>query len=292
MINLAPLSYLNIMAEHGGPISEFKTTRTNIDFSNMGYKTLVRLNNELVPSRPQLTFYSDYDGTGSDIYQKVSFYKAVSEALERWCFFCCSSSKNYGFEIDQTTNGMAALPSLFSNGARENAQFEAFERWSILHWWHGLIHNSAIDEFEYGKAIYITHPQGQMFTAITFSCCSNGRYVYGFGTASSKEAAKQRAVIELKRNYDLVSSIHENDINRIQNIGNIIEKRLLYFSEGEKHNEFIEKTKKNLALKNVPLKLFVDAEIKGPWSKYAKVWRCLFEPYVLDDSSREDIFLF
>src|SRR5690606_18440018 len=111
--------------------SDLKTSRANVDFYRSGYKTLVKLNEGIVHKQPNFQLYSNWDGTGSDIYLKLSFYKAVSEALERWCYYSVCDDDKYGFDLDKTTNGMAAFPSIFTKTVRENARFEAFERWSI-----------------------------------------------------------------------------------------------------------------------------------------------------------------
>lgn len=286
MLNLAPLYYLNIMREDGGPIEEVNSSRANIDFQNEGYKTLVRLSPNYTFSTTSLKVYSDWDGTGSDKYLKISFFKAVSEALERWAFYESYKTPQYGFDFDKTTNGMAAFPSPLKFVARKNALMEAFERWTLIHWWKGFISLKERKILDGVESFSYQDPKLNLAFVLHHKKCPNGMHSYGFAGGSSVAGASNRAVIELKRNYDLLSSITIGI-----EVSNVIERRLFYFSSLEGHKLFNEKVRQTIGTSVTP-KLIVNTEIKGPWTKYAKVWRCLFEPTVEDDPKRDDIFLF
>lgn len=292
MINLAPLYYLNIMESQGGPISEVKTAKTNIDFYTQGYKTLVKLRSDLIDRRSNLIIYTDCDGTGSDQYQKISFYKAVSEAIERWSYFCVKDSGEHGFRVDKTTNGMAAFPSLFKRSARKNALYEAFERWAILHWWHGFVDCSNVESFDFGKVVYISHSNDNLVAAIVFSECPNNKYAFGFAASNTKSNAFKKSLIELKRNYDILSAVDDEKEFKIKTFGGLTERRLLYFSSTTGYEHFIDRTLSRLSSNSIKPNLVVDEKIDGPWSQYAMVWRCLFYNEVEENMERDDVFIF
>lgn len=291
MLNLAPLYYLNIMKDKGGPIEEFKSSKVSIDFFKNGYKTLVKLSPAIISKRPKLNLYSDWDGTGSDEYFKISFYKAVSEALERWSFYALSNSNRYGLDIDCSTNGFAAFPSLFSSRARESAYVEAFERWSLINWWGNNLDSKKLSLYPEISSIGISDDSLGLITIIHYKLCENSYMSYGFASGRTIVEAGQRALVELKRNYDLLSNLSEDKKNSILVDGHLIERRLLYFASAPGVDDFEDRIGKKRS-KSIRSKLIVDSLVDGPWLKYSKVWRCLFEPIEVDDNEVESCFLF
>src|ERR1022692_2454767 len=62
--------------------------------------------------------------------------------MERWAFRVkvrAPDRELYGFDIDESSNGMAAFPGLFHTEARKRALLEAVERASVIAWWEGVL---------------------------------------------------------------------------------------------------------------------------------------------------------
>lgn len=279
------------MKEKGGPIEEFKSSKVSIDFLKNGYKTLVKLSPSIINDRPKLKLYSDWDGTGSDEYFKVSFYKAVSEALERWSFYALSNSNRYGLDVDCSTNGFAAFPSLFNSRARESAYVEAFERWSLISWWGNKLDSKKLSLYPEISSIGISDDSLGLITIIHYKLCENNYMSYGFASGRTIVEASQKALVELKRNYDLLSNLSDEKKNLIETEGHIIERRLLYFSSELGFDGFKNRIGRK-KIKSAAPNLIIDSLVDGPWLKYSKVWRCLFEPIEVDDNEVESCFLF
>src|SRR5690606_5914726 len=123
----------------------------------------------------------------------------------------------------------------------------------------------------YGNLFYIYVEKLNIVTAVLYTQCSNGRYCYGFSGGKTKELALKKALIEFKRNFDLVSHLDDSHCLKIRNGRNMYEKRTVYFSEVKGHLEFLDRIDSKKSKTNIVPKLIVDNKIKGPWSKYAIV---------------------
>ena len=113
--------------------------------------------------------------------------------------------------------------------------------------------------------------------------CNNSYYAFAFGYGDTLENAVWRAGIELERTEDILKDYYEGNpeptLREIMRIEDIIMRRIVYFSTRHGLKLFLEK------LKNTPKcppkqkpKVVFDGKIPGPWSKYATVWRVVFEP--------------
>ena len=92
---------------------------------------------KVVSRRKKFALYSDADGTGTSETPMVARYMAISETMERWAYRVkvrANDRELYGFDIDESSNGMAAFPGLFHTEARKRALLEAVERVSTS-WW-------------------------------------------------------------------------------------------------------------------------------------------------------------
>ncbi len=296
MTNLAPIKFRNIFEKDGGPISEVYCRPEPIYSNFMGYEALAQIHN-FSKLRADNKIYGNLLGCGFDQYRFIAIYKAIAEALERWAYFESIEEKikSFGFDLDSTTSGMAAFPGLLPGSARQNAYFEGIERWSIVNWWHGFLPASELrieDRLGARSIIEIYTPWGKECSVILVStiCPESMRNVYGFAASKSRVDALKKAQIELFRNYLLLDKIPVDTNADSLGLENINEKRLLYFSTGFGKEQFNQRLldSKNLALDISKPKLIVDTEIPGPWSKYAYVWRCLFENKI-DSHLSDDI---
>jgi hypothetical protein len=58
----------------------------------------------------------------------------------------------------------------------------------------------------------------------------------------------------------------------------LFERRALFFASPEGHALFQERLQRKAAGPRYSAKIVLDAEIRGPWSRYASVWRVLIDP--------------
>ena len=107
-----------------------------------GYEAYCNLVPGLKSSISSFSLYSNVDGMGSDQNKSVAYFKAISEAMERWAFYSLTSSQHrndFGFDIDSTSSGFAAFPGFTKRPAAYYARLEALERWALVSWWFGLL---------------------------------------------------------------------------------------------------------------------------------------------------------
>lgn len=280
MLSLASLKFRSVLAEHGGPVQRIETGQ----FPVRG-RPMVLANACLVPGlvrKGPLHLYSDADGTGMDPVPGVARHKAVSEAMERWACDTVARSGNaaeFGFDVDPSSNGMAAFPGLLPRQARRSAVLEAVERFSLIAWWEGLVAGRPFETDWPGvSALAIDGPFGGV-TVVAYARTDWGGYVYGHAAEESFGAACERAVMELAR--------HESILRRrwLQRLAgdapapsNIFERRCLFFATEEGHAVFRARTQ-TAATGTAPRpEVICDREVPGPWSRYATVWRFALRP--------------
>lgn len=301
IVNLAPLFYRNILEQDGGPINEIIVSKAEITQSRNGFEAACFLSKSLTIdfSNEKNYIYGNPDGSGSDIYKSQAIYKSISEALERWAFFSVVNSKTadqFGFDLDSSTNGMAAYPCVFTNKVKKIAFLEALERWALIEWWAGNLAT------QWGTEKNISYIKIMFNTNVVVICwCDisnkNNKKAYGFAADVNFNSAFAKAQIELFRNIFVLEKFFK-DNNDIQINGmdlGIYEKRLLWFASFEGFSLFKSKVDFSNKLKSnlINPKLIVNKEIVGPWTKYARVWRCLFESTAsYNRSNKVDQFLF
>src|SRR5690348_7684725 len=177
--------------------------------------------------------YSDADGTGTAALPMVARHMAVSEAMERWAFHNkvrAADRELYGFDLDESTNGMAAFPGIFPSQARKHAMLEAIERASIIAWWEGL-HDGVVRDTDWPgiNALVLPSPTGYGVTVLAFRASQPESFAYGHGAAESFFGACERAVVELAR-HDYVLGLHRvtKGLSGAQVPSDLFERRALY----------------------------------------------------------------
>lgn len=296
-MNLSHFKYRNILSSDGGPID--KILLPKIKNKDGYFEALAFLRPALTSYAPH-NLYGNADGTGSSIYRHVAIHKAISEAIERWAYFSSKNNtdfKKFRFDVDPTTTGMAAFPGQFKSWSRNIAIAEAIERWSVGAWWEGVLGSQTIDNLPY--AIELITPWSQSYkTVISWQSSSLGIYSYGFATHPQLKGALEKANIERGRNEIVLTKHCAKGINGKTEFGSDLEivgeRRALYFSQRDGYERFLERVKSSKEIKSASLpKKLIDAEIRGSWSSYAVVWRCLFEPTSLRFlNADDDYFLF
>lgn len=304
-LSLAPWSYRRLLRQGPGnqvlrrlTVREVSTAGTE----GSGFEAYAYLRDGLRPvDRPKL--YGDADGTGFARLGVEACHKAISEALERWCFFATVDSAEaslFGFDRESTTLGMAAYPWLTAKPARDRAHREAVERWSVAAWWEGRLAARPLDGHDRGSGVArLIHPWHMGEVVLVWGEVQAGTQrlsTFGFSCGRSIEEALRQARAEQRRNREALRKL-ETGVDATS-IGSLFERRLLYFASPEGRAAFDARLQASLALDagaghRVEPALLVDREIRGPWSRYARVWRCLFEMPSRDHlSERLDYFLF
>jgi hypothetical protein len=252
---------------------------------------------------------------GADTCKVVAARKAVSEALERSAYAAVRQSEereDYGFGVCHDTTGMAAMPRLTFGAAamaRSNAQLEALERWAIDHWWLGKLPAVRRNPVGPVQVLSIRLPRsicgyGKSAVLICWSDSESGRS-YGFGAGPSESRALESAITELSRNHWALigfrttkSSDCSGQLSAQLSVQlSVQERRLLYFASGQGRQAFDQRAHASFrlcenALNIAPPRLLVDAEIRGPWSRYGVVWRCLFEETLWMSAKNQCAFAF
>ncbi len=155
--------------------------------------------------------YSDADGTGTADVPMIARHMAISEAMERWAFHAkvrAADRELYGFDLDESSNGMAAFPGFFPTQARKRAMLEAVERASVIAWWEGL-HDGEVRPTDWPgiSALVLPSPIGFGVTVLAFRETRSDAFAYGHGAATDFFGACERAVMELAR-HEYVLGLH------------------------------------------------------------------------------------
>lgn len=233
------------------------------------------------------------DGSGTAVTRSEAVFKAISESLERWAFadLIKNSCKDFGFDIDPSTNGMACFPGAFKKQVQRISYLEAVERWALISWWECRLEHAVIQGGD-SKAIEIKTPFTSVHVVLAWQKTPYG-IAYGFAAAIAVPSALVKAKIELERNIRILKQYsekpHDQPSERLQT------GRILFFSSDQGLQLFEKRLGTTLysASPDKAPKLVIDSEIMGPWTKYGTVWRCLFDgDYSSAYSGEKEYFFF
>lgn len=283
MLNLAAFRYRNILAEAGGPIERVEMGETVV----LGER-LHLANAYLVPAfagnRGVSALYSRANGSGTAPSAMIARFKALSEAMERWAHWEVQSVKGqraYGFDVDPSSNGFSAFPGLWRRQARAGALAEAVERFNLLNWWEGrLPGEESATRWPEARAVVIkSRAPGLM--VILYRRTAEGFFAYGHAGAMDFETACEKAAAEMERHAQVLTRFARGQSGRLLDHlpanAHPIERRSLFFAEEAGHQLFLDRLRTPVR-DTSQLKLVFDGPIEGPWTKYADVWRVLYEP--------------
>jgi ribosomal protein S12 methylthiotransferase accessory factor YcaO len=278
MFSLAAINYRDILTSHGGPIERVSTGTIDV-LGRLEPQAIAYLKPGLIRGKSSLNVYGNGDGTGSNRSPQVARHMAISEALERWAFYETAQSdeaEKYGFDLDNSTNGMAAFPGFFKVQARKRAHLEALERWALISWWSGHMRASMVGDAMFGvTALRLEHSAKFGEVAVLFRRSAAGHVSYGYSAGSTFATAVARAAVELARNEFVVSYYKLRSV--AQDVPNCFERRCLYFAGEEGHAEFLRRAFDRKPHRETEWSVKFDGEIAGAWSKYATVWRVVPE---------------
>ena len=276
MLSLAAFNYRDVLTSAGGPIDRVQTGSLDV-MGRQEPQAVAYLKPGLIRGKTAHSVYGNADGTGSHRSPQVARHMAISEALERWAFFETSRGEDaakFCFDVDSSTNGMAAFPGFFKSQARKRAYHEALERWALISWWSGHMKASLVGDAMLGvTALRLEHGAKLGEVALLFRRSAAGHVSYGYSAGSSFRTAVARAAVELARNEFVVSYYKLRSV--AQEVPNYFERRCLYFAGEEGHGEFLRRVFDRKPRREAAWSVKFDGEIPGDWSKYATVWRVL-----------------
>ena len=293
MISLAGYRYRNVLETEGGPVARIAVREFPI-YGRQMFQANAWLSDKVVSHTKKFAIYSDADGTGTSAVPMVARYMAISECMERWAYRAkvrANDRELYGFDIDESSNGMSAFPGLFNSEARKRAQMEAVERASIIAWWEGVLDGEVrATDWPGVSALVLPSPIGVGVTVVAFRETRPGCFAYGQGAASNFFGACERAVMELARAEYALGLRHVSQGLAVETTpSDLFERRCLFFSTPEGHALFQERIHRKTRGPGFKSEIICDTEIEGPWTEYASVWRVLIRPATTDfliDSER------
>jgi len=283
VLSLAAYRYRNVLVAAGGPIEKLEIADTKV-LGERRFLANAYLVSALAGNRDGNSLYSRANGSGTDASPMVARFKAISEAMERWAHWemhQCPERHRYGFEVDPSSNGLAAFPGLWRRQARQVALLEAAERFNLLNWWEGRLTALASDTRWPGVRAAIICSQAPGITVILFRRTEAGFVAYGHGAAMDFDTACWKAAIEMERHAQVVARFALSHAGRIRDqlpaSAHPLERRSLFFALDEGHELFLERLR-SPARAEAELNLVYDGPVPGPWTDYADVWRVVYAP--------------
>lgn len=295
MVNLSALRYRSVLATEGGPVEEVKCREFCV-LGERGYSANATLRAGLLPDRLVHHLYSNASGSGTDRSRLVAQFKAISEAMERWAhgtLFRAPDAVRFGFDVDPSSTGMAAFPGLFARQARGAALMEAAERFNLLNWWEGRldVRPAAAPWSDVEAWVFDSDAPG---TAVLLHRRTQaGFHVYGHAAAPAFKTACRHAAAEMQR-HEVALEIFFRKHGSLAGREDMhaLEQRSLFFATEEGHAVFRARLARKADGPRARPRLVFDGEVPGQWSRYADVWRVLFEPPSMRFLSRETDYMF
>ncbi len=281
MLTLAPAKYQRVTAAEGGPLREIECGPISV-LGARWYQANAYLSERVRTWRRSAVLSGEADGTGTAESVQEARHRAISEALERWAHQVTHQGPErgrYGFDVDPSSNGMAAFPGWWRRQARRRARLEAVERYCLIGWWAGALNaeprSSGWPEVE---AWQLENPLGRDVVVVVHALADRGVHAYGFAAGATFAEAVQRAAIEMVRaQYVLRTHLRRRGPGASGDAAGWFEQRCLYFSTEVGHAAFRERLARKRWLQLTPSVVF-DGEIPGPWSEYTCVWRVVITP--------------
>jgi hypothetical protein len=284
MLTLAAFRYRKVMADAGGPIAKLAVCDTSV-LGVRQFQANAFLRPDLIAWHSSAEVFSDAAGTGTADSPMVARYKAISEAIERWAHMAVvtSSERNkYGFDVDPSSNGMAAFPGIRQRQARPAAYWEAIERFCVLSWWEGRLDATERETRWPGVKAVVIQSETPGVTVILHRHSAHGHHAYGHAAGPDFDTACKRAAMELERHdyvvqqYLLVHAGAAGDV--LPDKAQAIEQRSIFFAQPEGQELFQERLRTKRWLPQAQPRLVFDGPVPGAWTEYADVWRMVYAP--------------
>lgn len=284
MLSLAAFRYRQVLRESGGPIRRLELADAMV-LGKREFLANAFLEEGLTGKLWEGGLFGSADGTGTSPFPMVARYMAISEAMERWAHWNLHlkpEGARYGYDVDPSSNGMAAFPGFFARQARRGALMEAAERFNLLNWWEGALPAAEIATRWAGVRAAVICSDAPGVTIILFKQIEGGFTAYGHGAAETFDSACRKAAVEMERHQLLVrhfATTHAGKIHgQLSDDAHPIERRSLFFATEAGHELFLERLRSAPTKPAPKPRLVFDGVIPGPWSQFADVWRVVYEP--------------
>lgn len=286
-MNIAPLKYAHVQkTPHGGPVESVTFRERQLPSGKM-FEAFATLDEKATGLRSPSPTYAHSHGTGLAATKPEAIYCAISEAMERWAWHVCAKDpalrESLRFDLDPTTAGFAAFPGLGVQGAKKRAFFEAAKLWSISSWWEGKLPHKEIQVPGLSAISVQTSVPGIAVVVLWEE--AGGKFHFGSGASYSQAPAVELARLGLQHHRDMLEFCESSSAT----LG-LEEKRMQHFSTATGFASFRERLGKPGTQAPAP-GLAVDLSVRGPWTQYAHVWRCLFDMSAARGKDRDDYFL-
>jgi len=298
MLSLAPLRYRHAMDPASGPIGRVDSYDLPV-LDRKLFHANAFLRPGLVGRQKSNVIYGTADGSGTHESLAIARHMAVSEALERWAFDAVSGGPRrsaFGFDVDPSSNGMAAFPGLGTSRARRSAELEAIERFCLIGWWHGSVGSTRRPSPWRGiHAIEFIHGFEGVSAVLLIREAEPDLIVYGHAAADTFEAACKRALIELVRSELVIRrhrTLNPGPVERgLPAVADLFERRCLFFSTPEGFRAVLSRGRQFVREWKQPRVVF-DGKIPGPWEEFTTVWRVVLQPPTMEFLQRRDDWFF
>ncbi|MDQ5978289.1 MAG: hypothetical protein QG602_1263 [Verrucomicrobiota bacterium] len=284
MFSLASYRYRNVLNESGGPVARLQIADMTVCGAREFLATAF-LREGLTGKLWQSSVFSVADGGGTSPSPMIARFMAISEAMERWAHWQLHQSSagcRYGFDVDPSSNGMAAFPGLHARQARSGALMEAAERFNLLHWWEGHLPAAESETPWPGVCAATICSEAPGVTVILFRRTPDGFVAYGHAAAADYAVACRKAAIEMERHALIIARYVHAHAGRLgeglPERAHPIERRCLFFATEAGHELFLERLRSSPRRSAKRPELVFDGVVTGPWSRYADVWRVVYAP--------------
>lgn len=283
MLSLASWRFRDVAATRGGPVERLDLTELPLAAGRI-FQVNAFLRPELVAWKSGGELFSDAAGSGTDASPLLARHKAISEAIERWAHMHVlrhGTPALHGFDVDPSSNGMAAFPGWHARQARRHALLEAAERFNLLQWWEGRLAARECHSPYPGVQAAILCSEAPGVTALLFRMSPDSVAGYGHAAGATFAEAARRALGELERHHAAVRILHAAPAGArtpLSDKAHPIEQRSYHFSTPEGHEHFLERLRSRTTRPLLRPRLVFDGEIRGPWSRFAHVWRVCYQP--------------
>lgn len=170
----------------------------------------------------------------------------------------------------------------FSDEARRRARAEAAERYCLADWWSGHLGHLPVKVKDLpAEGLEITNPLTRDRVVILWRQIETGHRAYGYAAGANLRQASWRALVELERSAVALDRFHQQhpafSASDLPQLFNKLERRVVYYSLPEGQQAFDARLQRNPSSRSPdrPAPVF-DCEVRGPWSRYATVWRVIY----------------
>jgi hypothetical protein len=284
MLSLAAFRYRAVMALAGGPVAKLEVADTVV-LGRREFLANAFLRTGLADDDAKHAVFSNANGSGVSPSPMVARFMAISEAMERWAHWQLHGgpeAARYGFDVDPSSNGLAAFPGLWRRQARPAALMEAAERFNLLNWWEGRLPAAETSTDWPGVRAAVICSVAPGITVVLFKSTPEGFFAYGHGSAMDYAGACRKAAVEMERHAAVLTRFALTHARRLDAPlppdVQTFERRSLFFATEAGHELFLERLRSAPRRTISKYRLVFDGSLPGPWSRYADVWRVVYEP--------------